>query len=69
MFIIYYRVAPYQIALHDGRLIYAPQDTEQVIRLRVRQENDPPSPEVEYPLDDEDDEYDQNLEEMTDAST
>lgn len=30
---------PYQIALHDGRLIFAPQDTDQVIRLRP-----PPAP-------------------------
>jgi hypothetical protein len=26
--------APYQIALHDGRLIFAPSDEDGVIRLR-----------------------------------
>ena len=37
--------APYQIWLHDGRLIFAPQDTETVIRLRPPPEPDcPPSP-------------------------
>ena len=29
-FLYYARVAPYQIALHDGRLIFAPQDSDQV---------------------------------------
>eukprot|EP00601_Ochromonadales_sp_CCMP2298_P030933 CAMPEP_0173335084 /NCGR_PEP_ID=MMETSP1144-20121109/5782_1 /TAXON_ID=483371 /ORGANISM="non described non described, Strain CCMP2298" /LENGTH=230 /DNA_ID=CAMNT_0014280181 /DNA_START=169 /DNA_END=861 /DNA_ORIENTATION=+ len=37
-------VAPYQIALHDGRLIFAPQDTDQVIRLRPPAAPDAPSP-------------------------
>mmetsp|Transcript_2208 Transcript_2208/g.2996 ORF Transcript_2208/g.2996 Transcript_2208/m.2996 type:complete len:261 (+) Transcript_2208:101-883(+) len=36
-------VAPYQIALHDGRLIFAPQDTDQVIRLRPDPAPDAPS--------------------------
>jgi hypothetical protein len=36
-------VAPYQIALHDGRLIFAPQDTDQVIRLRPPAAPDAPS--------------------------
>ena len=29
-----YAVAPYQIQLDDGRLIYAPRDDDQVIRLQ-----------------------------------
>lgn len=41
--------------MKDGRLIYAPQDIDQVIRLRGEpQPTDPPSPEYEYPQDDED---------------
>jgi len=36
-------VVPYQIALHDGRLIFAPQDTDQVIRLRPPPAPDAPS--------------------------
>lgn len=36
-------VAPYQIALHDGRLIFAPQDTDMVIRLRPPPAPDAPS--------------------------
>jgi len=36
-------VAPYQIALHDGRLIFAPQDRESVIRLRPPPAPDAPS--------------------------
>jgi hypothetical protein len=40
-------VAPYQIALQDGRLIFAPQDMDQVIRARTRAEDDPPSPTYE----------------------
>ncbi len=44
------RVAPYQILLHDGRLIYAPQDSDQVIRLREpAKPGDPPSPEFKLP--------------------
>ena len=27
-------LAPYQVMLHDGRLIFAPQDTDNVIKLR-----------------------------------
>ncbi len=50
-------VAPYQIQLHDGRLIYAPQDVDQLIRLRAPAgPNDPPSPEVIYPADGEQEE-------------
>ncbi len=37
------RVVPYQIALHDGRLIFAPQDSDQVIRLRPPPAPDAPS--------------------------
>lgn len=40
---VLFRVAPYQIALHDGRLIFAPQDTDQVIRLRPPAAPDAPS--------------------------
>lgn len=36
-------VAPYQIALHDGRLIFAPQDRDQVVRLRPPAAPDAPS--------------------------
>ena len=47
------RVAPYQIALHDGRLIFAPQDSDNVIRLRPPAEPDAPSsPELLIPGDD-----------------
>lgn len=39
--------APYQIWLHDGRLIFAPQDTDNVIRLRPSPDpTSPPSPPV-----------------------
>lgn len=48
-------VAPYQIALHDGRLIFAPQDTDQVIRLRPPPAPDAPSS-PEYVIPDDDDE-------------
>eukprot|EP00595_Chromulina_sp_UTEXLB2642_P001803 CAMPEP_0196764712 /NCGR_PEP_ID=MMETSP1095-20130614/6696_1 /TAXON_ID=96789 ORGANISM="Chromulina nebulosa, Strain UTEXLB2642" /NCGR_SAMPLE_ID=MMETSP1095 /ASSEMBLY_ACC=CAM_ASM_000446 /LENGTH=203 /DNA_ID=CAMNT_0042120959 /DNA_START=319 /DNA_END=930 /DNA_ORIENTATION=+ len=62
-------VAPYQIQLHDGRLIYAPADVDQVIRLRPpAQPNDPPSPEVQYPNDEDDEDYDENVEDMDDGS-
>eukprot|EP01039_Chlorochromonas_danica_P009818 gene9818-10860_t len=49
-------VVPYQIALHDGRLIFAPQDTDQVIRLRPPPAPDAPSsPEyVPQPYDEDD---------------
>jgi hypothetical protein len=48
-------VAPYQIALHDGRLIFAPADNDNVIRRRApAAEGDPPSPEF-HPADDGDD--------------
>lgn len=57
-------VAPYQVALHDGRLIFAPQDTDQVIRLRPPAAPDAPSsPEFQYPGDDEDGEYEDEEEE------
>jgi hypothetical protein len=43
------RIAPYQILLHDGRLIFAPQDTDSVIRLRPPPAPDAPSsPEINY---------------------
>lgn len=42
-------MAPYQILLHDGRLIFAPQDSDQVIRLREPPAADAPSsPEINY---------------------
>ena len=42
-------VAPYQVALQDGRLIFAPQDSDLVIRLRdPAGPSDPPSPEYPY---------------------
>ena len=57
-----FRVAPYQILLHDGRLIYAPQDVEQVIRLRApHKDTDPASPEFILPPDDEEDECESKL--------
>ena len=53
------RVAPYQILLHDKRLIYAPQDTDQVIRLRSpAKPGDPPSPSFELPANDDGDDDD-----------
>eukprot|EP00596_Hydrurales_sp_CCMP1899_P004228 CAMPEP_0119046092 /NCGR_PEP_ID=MMETSP1177-20130426/44335_1 /TAXON_ID=2985 /ORGANISM="Ochromonas sp, Strain CCMP1899" /LENGTH=252 /DNA_ID=CAMNT_0007018753 /DNA_START=101 /DNA_END=859 /DNA_ORIENTATION=- len=57
--------APYQIALHDGRLIFAPSDEDGVIRLRSPAvEGAPDSPEFQIPrqgadgddLDDDDEE-------------
>jgi hypothetical protein len=30
-----FRTAPYQIALHDGRLIFAPQDDDQVMMVMM----------------------------------
>ncbi len=61
-------VAPYQIQLHDGRLIYAPQDVDQLIRLRApANPNDPPSPEVIYPDDgDIEDDNDVEMEDVED---
>jgi hypothetical protein len=56
-----FRVVPYQIALHDGRLIFAPQDTDQVIRLRPPPAPDAPSS-PEY-VPNEDDYYDEEGEE------
>jgi hypothetical protein len=41
--------APYQIMLHDGRLIFAPQDNDAVIRLRPPPALDAPSsPTIDY---------------------
>jgi len=56
-------MAPYQIALHDGRLIFAPQDVDAVIRRRPTPPPDAPeSPPIDSYLndddDDDDDEYD-----------
>jgi len=48
-------VVPYQIALHDGRLIFAPQDNDQLIRLRPPPAPDAPSSPVFMPRDDDDD--------------
>jgi hypothetical protein len=65
--------APYQIALHDGRLIFAPQDVDQVIRRRATPPPDAPeSPPIDQYLEDleDEDEYfdedgdDQNGDEM-----
>jgi hypothetical protein len=61
-------VVPYQIALHDGRLIFAPQDSDQVIRLRPPPAPDAPSsPEYvpnEEDYEDDDGDYDDEGEEM-----
>ena len=54
-FLLHHRVAPYQIALHDGRLIFAPQDTDQVIRLRPPAAPDAPSSPEYVPREDGDD--------------
>lgn len=37
-------MAPYQVMLHDGRLIFAPQDTDNVIKLRPPRLADDPTP-------------------------
>ena len=61
-------LAPYQVALHDGRLIFAPQDSDLVIRSRPPPAPDAPSsPELPSSLldnmgDDEED-YDEEEEE------
>jgi len=56
-------VAPYQIALHDGRLIFAPQDTNAVIRLR-RRAGEMPAPDApsspEYPVAGADDDFEED---------
>lgn len=61
-------MVPYQIALHDGRLIFAPQDSDQVIRLRPPPAPDAPSsPEYvpnEEDYEDDDGDYDDEGEEM-----
>ena len=59
------RIAPYQILLHDGRLIFAPQDTDSVIRLRPPPAPDAPSsPDINYEEyageDEEDDGYEED---------
>jgi len=46
-------VAPYQIALHDGRLIFAPQDNDNVIRLRPPAAPDAPSSPEYVPQEDD----------------
>jgi hypothetical protein len=61
-----HRVVPYQIALHDGRLIFAPQDNDQLIRLRPPPAIDAPSsPEYrpeDYEGQDEEDEGEYDME-------
>jgi len=52
-------VAPYQIALHDGRLIFAPQDTDRVIRLRPPAAPDAPSSPEYTPNEDPDAEFEE----------
>jgi hypothetical protein len=60
-------LAPYQIALHDGRLIFAPQDNDNVIRLRPPPADDAPSsPEF---LVEEDKEYGDIDDDMETAQT
>ena len=59
-------MAPYQIALHDGRLIFAPQDTDSVIRLRPPPAPDAPSsPDYLPSMEDDEGDYedDDNMEE------
>lgn len=51
------RIVPYQIALHDGRLIFAPQDTDHVIRLRPPPAPDAPSSPEYIPQQGDDEEY------------
>ena len=53
------QVAPYQIWLHDGRLIFAPADTDQLIRERPPPDEDsPPSPPMPEDLLQDDGDYD-----------
>jgi len=56
-------VVPYQIALHDGRLIFAPQDNDQLIRLRPPPAPDAPSsPEiVPREFDEDEEEFDEEM--------
>jgi hypothetical protein len=56
---LFTRVVPYQIALHDGRLIFAPQDTDQVIRLRPPPAPDAPSSPEYVPQEGDDMEYEE----------
>lgn len=51
-------VVPYQIALHDGRLIFAPQDNDQLIRLRPPPAPDAPSSPEYVPDQYEEGDYD-----------
>lgn len=72
MFQLTNRIAPYQILLHDGRLIFAPQDTDSVIRLRPPAAPDAPSsPEInyeDYAGDDNDDEEEEEEGDNMDTS-
>lgn len=62
---IVYRFAPYQIALHDGRLIFAPQDVDSVIRLRPPPADDAPSS-PEFVLNEEEEDGEDNFDEEED---
>jgi hypothetical protein len=73
MHLMFCRFAPYQIALHDGRLIFAPQDADNVIRLRPPPAEDAPSsPEFvsnedgDYEGDDNDEDMDQDYDDDDD---
>lgn len=72
-------MAPYQVMLHDGRLIFAPQDTDNVIKLRPPRladgsDNSPPSPDMnelwamqdnmEYDDDEEEEEEGEDITDM-----
>ena len=64
--------APYQIALHDGRLIFAPQDADNIIRLRPPPAEDAPSS-PEFVLNEDDfegaEEDDEDFEDNEDDET
>lgn len=54
-------MAPYQVMLHDGRLIFAPQDTDNVIKLRpprMPDDTSPPSPDIAELLEKAANDYD-----------
>lgn len=55
-------MVPYQIALHDGRLIFAPQDSDQVIRKRPPPAPDAPSSPEFVPQEYEEGEYEDDEE-------